>query len=246
MGGSTTPVTDLDSACIEAIQYAIDSGVNVIDTAEMYAAGHTEEIVGQAIRPYERGDLFIITKVWNTHLRHDDLISSARKSLKRLMTDYVDLYLIHWPNSSVPVEETISAMEELVDQGIVRSIGVSNFSVGETMGAMNASGKGICANQIEYNYGRRQAEGDVIPFCEKNNIAVIAYTPIMKGRPTASSVARTLARKYEVNPVQLMLRYTMERSLPIPKSANKKHIDELVEATKIKLTRDDYEMLRRG
>ena len=220
MGGSTTPVTDLDSACIEAIQYAIDSGVNVIDTAEMYAAGHTEEIVGQAIRPYERGDLFIITKVWNTHLRHDDLISSARKSLKRLMTDYVDLYLIHWPNSSVPVEETI--------------------------GAMNASGKGICANQIEYNYGRRQAEGDVIPFCEKNNIAVIAYTPIMKGRPTASSVARTLARKYEVNPVQLMLRYTMERSLPIPKSANKKHIDELVEATKIKLTRDDYEMLRRG
>ena len=246
MGGSTTPTTDGDRACIEAIQYAIDSGINVIDTAEMYASGHTEEIVGRAIQPYERDNLFIITKVWYTHLRHDDLIISARNSLKRLGIDYIDLYLVHWPSSSVPIEETISAMEELVDQGFTRSIGVSNFSVEETADAMNASRKGICANQVEYSYGRRQAEEDVIPFCERNHLAVIAYTPIMKGRPAASDTVLAMAQKYEVNPVQLVLRYAMERSLPIPKSASRKHINELIEAARIKLTREDYEMLRRG
>ncbi len=245
IGGSSSPDLREDRASVEAIRYAIDRGINVIDTAEMYAAGHTEELVGEAIEPYDRKSLFIITKVWNTNLTHNRVLNSARQSLKRLRTQYVDLYLIHWPNPSVPIGETIAAMEELVSTGLARNIGVSNFSVAEMQGAIGAARYAkICANQIKYNYGTRQPETDIIPFCEKNSIEVIAYTPIMKGRAGGYRALKSMAEKYGVNPVQMSLRYVMERSLPIPKSTNATHIDELLEAAKIPLTREDYELLR--
>ena len=244
MGGGQTPEHGHDDKHVEAIRYAIDHGIKVIDTAEMYASGHTEEIVGKAVSSYDRKDIFIISKVWHNHLRHESVVESARKSAARMGTDYIDLYLIHWPNPSVPIKETVSALEELVSSGVVKNIGVSNFDVQQLKEAMEATEHTrICANQIEYNYGTRQAEEELIPFCEENNVDVIAYTPIMKGRTMGHSKLLSMSKKYGVTPVQMSLRYVMEKAYAIPKSSNPAHIDELLEAGKIQLMPDDYREL---
>lgn len=244
MGGRMSPEKGTEQVHVDAIRYAIESGINVIDTAEMYAAGHTEEVVGEAITPFERKDLFIISKVWNTNLHHDSVLKSAEKSLERLGTKYLDLYLIHWPNEDIPVKETISAMEELVSSGMVKNIGVSNFSVRQMEDAISAAKSNrICANQIEYNYGNRSPEKDVIPFCEENDIDVIAYTPLMRGKSSGYRKLEEISKKYNKSTVQMALRYTLERSFPIPKTSNKAHLDQLVEATKINLSEEDYRLL---
>lgn len=244
MGGRMSPEKGDDEVHINAIRYAVDHGVSVIDTAEMYAGGHTEEVVGKAISRYERAKLFVISKVWNTNLQHDSVLKSAEKSLERLGTSYVDLYLIHWPNPEVPVKETISAMEELVSTGMTRNIGVSNFSVSQTREAMEAAGENkISANQIEYNFGKREAEKDVIPFCEENGIDVIAYTPIMRGKTKGYRNIENMARKYKATEVQIALRYIMERAFPIPKTSNPTHLDELLGASSINLSEEDYRSL---
>lgn len=231
---------------IEAIRYAIDKGVNVIDTAEMYAAGHTEEVVGSAISKYKREDLFIISKVMNNNLHHDSVLKSAEKSLERMQTPYMDLYLIHWPNPDIPLKETIPAMEELVSSGMVKNIGVSNFSVPLMKEAMEAAKDNkICANQVEYNYGNRAPEKDVIPFCEENGIDVIAYTPIMKGKTSGYGNLSKIAEKYNSTGVQMALRYVMERAYAIPKTSNKNHLDELLKASEINLSAEDYKLLTR-
>lgn len=244
MGGRQSPEPSDDQRHIGAIRYALDQGINVIDTAEMYAAGHTEEVVGEAISTYDRKGLFIISKVWNDHLHRDSLMESARKSASRMGIDYMDLYLIHWPNPNVPIKESISAMEELVSSGLVKNIGVSNFSVQQLKEAMDATeSSSICANQVEYNYGTRGVEKDLIPFCEDNGVDVIAYTPIMKGRTSDYPKLSGMAGKYRATPVQVSLRYIMERAYAIPKSSNREHIDELIGAGKIKLSQDDYREL---
>jgi diketogulonate reductase-like aldo/keto reductase len=245
IGGRSSPETGNDKGDVEAIRYALDKGINVIDTAEMYASGHTEEIVGRAIKEYDREKLFIITKVWNTHLRYPDLLKSAEQSLKRLGVSYVDLYLIHWPNPSVPIAETISAMEKLVEKGLVRNIGVSNFNVKELQDSMDAAKTcEISANQIEYNYVKREAEVDVIPFCEYNKVDVIAYTPIMKGHIASNSPLKKLGQKYNATPIQIALNYVLKRSYPIPKSSRKNHIDELLGALDFRLSEQDFIELR--
>lgn len=244
MGGKQTPAKDDDHRHIDALKFAIDNGISVIDTAEMYASGHTEEIVGSAIQGYDREELFIISKVWNTNLHHDSVLRSARKSIERMNSSYIDLYLIHWPNPSVPIMETISAMEELVSSGLVRNIGVSNFNVKQTEEAMNATRiSRICANQIEYNYGNRAPEKDVIPFCEKNGIDVIAYTPIMRGLTIGFPVLEQVAARYGASPLQIALRYVGERAFPIPKSSSRDHIQELMAGSRVELSSEDYKLL---
>ncbi len=246
MGGRMSPEKGSEGAHIEAIKYAIDKGVNVIDTAEMYAGGHTEEVVGDAISSYRRDDLFIISKVMPSNLRHDSVLKSAEKSLDRLQTSYLDLYLIHWPNPDIPIKETVSAMEELVSSGLVKNIGVSNFSVPLMKEAIEAAKDNkICANQIEYNYANRDPESDVIPFCEENGIDVIAYTPIMKGRTSGFKNLSRMAEKYNSTGVQMALRYIMERAYAIPKTSNRNHLDELLKASEINLSPEDYRLLTR-
>ena len=245
MGGWQSADKSEDSVCVDAIRYALSRGINVIDTAEMYGGSHTEEIVAKAIEGIPREDIYIISKVWNTNLHHDSLLKSARSSLRRLKTPYLDLYLIHWPNPSVPLRETIGAMEELLKEGLVRSIGVSNFDVEQLSDAMTVSKyTEIAANQVLYNYGARGPEKDIIPFCEKSGVEVISYTPILKGKVSGFSRLNEVAEKYSATAVQMALRYTMERSLPIPKSSSKSHIDALIEGSRIKLRKDDYEFLR--
>ncbi|EQD59762.1 Aldo/keto reductase, partial [mine drainage metagenome] len=164
----------------EAIKYAISNGVNFIDTAEMYG---TEGLVGTAIKGVDRDSLFIATKVSPHNFHYADVIKSCNASLSKLGTSYVDLYQLHWPNHSVPISETMSAMEKLVDEGKVRHIGVSNFSIREMQDAQASMKKyDISSNQVEYSVFVRTIEDEGIPeYCSKNRMAVIAYSPLARG-----------------------------------------------------------------
>jgi diketogulonate reductase-like aldo/keto reductase len=245
-GGFWTPDYSRDSHYVEILKYVINNGINLIDTAEMYGGGHAEELVGKAIKGFDRENIFIITKVWPNHLRYEDVIKSAKESLRRLDTKYIDLYLIHWPNPSIPLNETISAMENLVDQGIVRCIGVSNFDVKLLSEAITLTRKyEIVANEMEYSVNNKSAESDIIPFCEKNNIKVIAYSPLARGNVKNNKILEEIGRKYGKTAIQVALNYLIKRSIPIPKASTKDHVDEILGSLGWSLSDEDYERIRK-
>ncbi len=242
MGGSFEPSTSDDRKYVDAIRYAVGSGINVIDTAEMYGNGHAEEIVSEAIRGIDRDGLFIISKVWPTHLKYDSVIRSCNESVRRLGT-YIDLYLIHWPSHEVPLSETLGAMEKLVDSGQIRNIGVSNFSVGDMEEAFSCMKKyNVSANEIEYNFSNKSAENEIIPWCERNNVNVIAYSPLNKGD---FSKLKHISEKYGILPAKLAIGYAKRRSLPIPKGSSRAHIDEMVDSMHYKIEDEIYNEIKK-
>lgn len=169
---------------VEPLRRGVELGAFLIDTAEIYG---TEEAVGQAIQG-RRERVFVATKVAGNHLAHDAVLRAAEQSLRRMNLDVIDLYQIHWPNRSVPIAETMRAMETLVDRGQVRYIGVSNFSMTELRDAQAAMQRyPIVANQVLYNLNRRDIERDLLPYCQEHQVTVIAYTPLDDGRLAATS-----------------------------------------------------------
>jgi diketogulonate reductase-like aldo/keto reductase len=254
MGGRESPDYRDDERLIEAIRYAVELGMNHIDTAEMYAAGHAEELVGEAVKQFSRDEVFIATKVWPSNLRYEDVIRSCRRSLERLQLKYVDLYMVHWPNPRIPLQETMKAMEKLVEDGLVRYIGVSNFDVELLEEAMNAlKREEIVANQVKYSLEAREVERELIPFCERNGITVTAYTPLGKGRIPAEAASNTpegkilaeMAQRYGKTPVQIALNWVIWRPnvITIPKAARKEHLEENAGAAGWRLTEEDYKRL---
>lgn len=164
---------------------AVDSGINIFDTAEIYSDNRSEIILGEALKGYDKDDFIIITKAAPWNLRHDKLIKAAKSSLKRLGTDYIDLYLVHYPNPFVLLSETFEAMEYLVEKDIVRYIGVSNFPrflVKQTQNVLSSSE--IIANEIEYNLLCRKEEKKTIPYCKKQKISIITHSPLTRGMLT--------------------------------------------------------------
>ena len=171
----------------EPLRRGVELGANLIDTAEMY---RTEDQVGEAIAGI-RERVFVATKVLGSNLRYDAVLRAADKSLRLLGIDKIDLYQIHWPNPSVPIGETMRAMERLVADGVVDHIGVSNFSVEDMQDAQAAlDNNPIVSNQILYNLRRRRAERDVIPYCLENDIMVMAYSPLHEGALVGNSGGR--------------------------------------------------------
>ena len=244
IGGKSTAVYENDEYEIRSIEYAISKGINVIDTAEMYAAGHSEELVGKAIKKFDREKLFIISKAWPNHLKRDDLIKSARESIKRLDIDYLDLYLIHWPSDSVPLEESLNAMLFLKDNGLTRNIGVSNFGPVLLQESLEITGKtNILADEIEYNYGNQKEAKSTISFCQKHGIKIIAYSPLSKGNIPRDKSISNIAKKHGVSEAQVILRFLMEDSLPIPKASNEAHIDDIAESVKLYLDQNEIDEL---
>ena len=163
---------------VEPLQTGIGMGSSLIDTAEMY---RTEDVVGQVIAS-RREEVFLATKVSGSHLRRDQVLRAADASLRLLNTDYIDLYQIHWPNRGVPIAETMGAMESLVDSGLIRYIGVSNFRLGELQEAQNAmSHHPVVSNQVLYSLKDREIERDLLPYCQEQGITIIAYTPLADG-----------------------------------------------------------------
>ena len=210
----------------EPLRKGIELGANLIDAAEMY---RNEDAVGEAIKGL-RDQVFLATKVLSSHLRYDEVLRAAENSLRLLDDDVIDLYQIHSPNSGVPIAETMRAMEELVDRGIVRYIGVSNFSVAQLRAAQQAMTKyPVVSNQVLYNLKRRQIERDLIPYCVDNKITVIAYTPLADGSLSGrsrilpdkrSAVLEQVAQEVGKTPAQVALNWCLSRPnvIVIPKS----------------------------
>lgn len=188
---------------VEAIMRAHELGVNFIDTAEIYGGGLSEVIVGRAVKEF-RDEVVIATKVWVTHLTYDGVIKACERSLSRLGTDVIDLYQVHWPNPLIPLSSTMRAMERLVELGKVRAIGVSNFSVTRLRKAQECLRREeIVTNQVKYNLVERGIERGLLPYCEREKITIIAYSPLAQGFLTAkyssSNAPRDLVRR--INPL---------------------------------------------
>lgn len=176
-----------DDLIIKAIIKAYGLGVNLIDTAEAYGNGHSEEVVGRAIKEIGRDNLVIATKVHGGHLRYDDVLKAAEGSLRRLGISEIDLYQVHWPDpwNQIPLKHTMRAMEKLYKDGKIRAIGVSNFAVRDLEEAGRyLSDTQIVSNQVKYNMLERQIEEEVIPYCRKEEITIIAYSPLAQGALT--------------------------------------------------------------
>lgn len=247
IGGTYSSDNYHDKENIEALRYGIELGMTHIDTAEMYGAGHSEEVVGEAIEPFDRERIFITTKVHPNHLRRNDLIEAAKASLKRLKTDYIDLYLIHWHNPAVPLKETMQAMEFLVKEGITRFIGVSNFDVKLCKEAQSYLSEKIVANQVEFSLTEKEPEKELLPFCQKEKIMLIAYSPLGRGLLANKRIPllEELSQKYNKTPAQIALNWLIskEQVIAIPKAANIKHLEENARAVGWKLSKEDMKRL---
>ena len=243
-----------DTEGIAAISKALEFGYTHIDTAEMYGAGHSEELVGVAINDFDRGSLFITTKVLPQHLRYDDCIKAAEGSLRRLQTDYIDLYLIHIPNPEIPIKETMMAMGTLVRQEKIRFIGVSNFSVEQLKEAQKYAENKIVNNQIEYNLLTRHSgmynvniESEIIPFCQENDIIITAWKPLVKGRlfREKNKLLEEISKDYNKTLAQIAINWLINKKniITIPKSTSIEHLKENLGALGWKLCTEDMRRL---
>ncbi|MBO3757599.1 MAG: aldo/keto reductase [Thermoproteota archaeon] len=192
-GGKAWGADVEDENILKAIKRAYELGINFIDTAEAYGNGHSEEVVGEAIKEIGRENLVIATKVHGAHLRYNELLKAAEHSLRRLGVKEIDLYQVHWPDpwEQIPLKHTMKAMDQLYKEGKIRAIGVSNFAVRDLEEARKyLSATDIVSNQVRYNMLQREIEEEVLPYCKKENITVIAWSPIAQG---------ALTGKYDIN-----------------------------------------------
>ncbi|HYA56559.1 MAG TPA: aldo/keto reductase [Nitrososphaerales archaeon] len=229
---------------ISSLQRGVELGMNLIDTAERYSSGRSEALVGEAVKEC-RDDVFIATKVAPPNLHHDAVIRACRDSVRRLGVSYVDLYQIHWPDPGVPINETMSAMEKLVNDGLVRYIGVSNFSVSETDDARATLAKNeIVSNQVEYALTNRSVETDILPYCVREKITLVAYSPLAHGR-IARAIPGDIVRKYDVTPAQAMLNWVTrnEQVVAIPKAGDIKHQEENASSIAVRFSAADYQRM---
>lgn len=229
---------------IEAIKTGLIGGMNLIDTAELYSS---EPLVAEAIKEFNREEIFISTKVWPSHLRRDKFFKALEGSLRRLNTKYVDLYLIHFPNKKVPISETMKAMEEAIEQGKVLFIGLSNFNLKQIEEARNTlSRHDITAVQLEYSLLKRDVEKDILPYCQKEGIAFMAYYPLGHGRLAKEKKKfEEISTKYGKAPSQIALRWLADKPyvFPIPRASNPIHVQENLEASGWRLDDEDIKLL---
>ncbi|MGC8660944.1 MAG: aldo/keto reductase [Nitrososphaeria archaeon] len=242
MGGKTYPDSSRDHEMIKAIMFAISNGLSLLDTAEFYAQGHTEELVGKALKQVEREKVFVISKVWYTHLERDQVLRSAESSLKRLNLSYIDLYLIHWPNESVPLREPLSAMQKLIDDGKIRYAGVSNFDIELLKKAREEIPRSdLVADEVRYSLLYREPEKRLLPYCKREHLAFIAYTPLEKGLVSKDSFLSEIGKKYNKTATQIALNWlSYNDTIPIPKSEKIDHIKENAGAMGWKLSKEDF------
>jgi len=244
IGGFMESDTSQDQEAIQSIKEAIELGYFHIDTAELYGAGHSEELIGIAIKDLDRSKLIITSKVFKTNLKYDDVIAACKTSLEKLQTNYIDIYLIHAPNPEVPLEETMKALDYLVEQKLVKYIGVSNFSVAQMEEAQKYSTNKIIANQIPYNLATRNVnltrntdrvggcinmESEIIPYCQKNNILIMAYRPLERGfLLEPNQLLDQLQEKYSKTKAQIAINWLISKPnmVVIPKSTNPEHLKE--------------------
>lgn len=245
---------------IKTLQLGIELGMNHIDTAEMYGNGRAEELVGQAIAAGNREEVFLASKVLPSNASYERTIKSCKQSLKRLKVDYLDLYLLHWPSSSHTIGETMNAMEKLVSDGLVRYIGVSNFGVEELKEAEKAlRNERLACNQVLHHLGYRGIEKSILPYCTKQEIAVVGYSPFGHNDSLFSSSSQSnnkrrllgeIAKRHGKTPRQVALNFLTGRHptniFTIPKTSNPEHARENSESVGWNLAEDEIASINKA
>ena len=228
---------------VAALQAGMDLGMTLIDTAEMYANGGAEAVVGEAIRR-RRDEVFLVSKVLPNNASRRGTVEACERSLKRMGVDVIDLYLLHWPGS-YPLGETISAFESLIAAGKIGAWGVSNFDVREMEALMQAGGETCQTNQILYNLSRRGTEWDLLDWCAGRGMPVMAYSPLEQGRLAGEPALAEIARRHGCSEMQVALAWTLRRDriLAIPKASDIGHVEQNRAAADLKLEDADLELL---
>jgi diketogulonate reductase-like aldo/keto reductase len=245
-GGTLSADTTRDKEAVEAIRTAIDLGYTHLDTAEMYGKGHTEELVGAAIKGYDRLDLFISSKVWHVTMRYEDTLAALEGSLRRLGTEYLDLYMIHRPNHDIPLDETFRAMNQVVEQGKVRYLGVSNFNLEQMKLAQSFSQTPLVTNQVQYHLHNRQyAKNGVLDHCRQSGMLLTAYSPFDRGHLVKDATVQRIAEKCGYTPAQLALYWLIVQPgvIALPMSTRREHLEENLGALEIELSQEDLQVL---
>lgn len=249
MGGRWQSDTSKDAADIKAIESAIQLGVTHIDTAESYGNGHAEELLGEALKNADRKNLIIATKVSASNQSYDGLKHSFEASLKRIGTDYIDLYLLHrYPEPGISISETMKAMDELVEQGLVKSIGVCNMTPNRFREAQKHTKNKLVCNQVHYNLQYREIEGTgVLEFCQQNDVMVVAWRPVQKGILPQSDLIAELAKKYSKTPIQIAINWliSQENVVTISKTSSIEHLNENLGAVGWSLEIEEIERIRK-
>jgi len=248
LGGDSSPDPKLDAVSLDALRTALEVGYTHFDTAEGYAAGHSEELVGRAVRETnaKREDLFITTKVSPEHLQYEQVFTSCENSLRRLNMDTIDLYLIHWPRIGMKLEETFRALNQLVRDGKVRHLGVSNFKLKLLKQAQSFSETPILTDQVPYRLpDKSYVENGVLEYCQQNDILLTAYSPVKFRNLPVNQTVRAIADAHSATPFQIALAWLIvqPRVITIPMSLNPQHIRENFEAVNIELTKEEFKTL---
>ena len=229
---------------LAALRLGLDLGLVLIDTAEMYADGATEELVGEAIHG-RRDEVFLVSKVLPEHATRRGTILACERSLKRLGTDRLDLYLLHW-RGGVPLQETLDAFHSLQHNGLIRYWGVSNFDLPDLEELVSLPyGADVTTDQVLYNLNRRGIEYDLLPWCSRRRLPVMAYSPIDEGRLTNNTVLQAVAAGHAATSAQVALAWVLRQPnvIAIPKSGDPDHVVENRAALDLHLTKDDLARL---
>ena len=238
---------------IAAIRAGLDAGLSVIDTAEMYGNGRSEELVGEAIKPYPRAKIFLISKVLPQNASAKRMRQSLQNSLQRLQTDYLDLYLYHW-RGMVPLSETVSELQALQNEGLIRSWGVSNFDLDDMQELWQLpEGQNCVVNEDLYNLETRGIEYSLLPWQREHHVPLIAYSPLGRGPKMGSTMMKNeavlqVAEKHQASAYQILLAWVMQQPdvLAIPKSSSSKHLLSNLKALDIELTPEDLQILEKA
>ncbi len=248
IGLGTWNMESAPKASVDALRKGIEAGANHIDTAEMYGDGKVEEIVAEAVSGI-RKNIFIISKVLPSNATYAGTIEACERSLRRLKTDYLDGYLLHWRQKNTRIEEAFKAFEKLKEQGKIRQWGVSNFSASDMEESIKIMGKGkIIWNQVLYHPEERAIEFDLIPWCKQNGVTVVAYSPFGQGKIAKHPDLSKIANGHGAAPAQIILSYLTRDPavIAIPKSSDAKRTQENVQAMRIKLSKEEIEVLDRA
>jgi diketogulonate reductase-like aldo/keto reductase len=248
IGGETSPDPSADSASMTALRSALEVGYIHFDTAEYYASGHAEELLGRAVRETKtkREDLFITSKVSPEHLAYDQVLKSCEKSLRCLGMDYIDLYLIHWPRLGMNLEEAFRALNKLVRDGKVKHLGVSNFKLKLLQQSQAYSETPIITDQVPYSLpDHSYVENGVIEYCQQNDILVTAYSPLKFRSIRVNKTLGEVAKAHAATPFQIALAWLIAQSrvITIPMSFKPARIKENFDAADIELSVDEIHRL---
>jgi diketogulonate reductase-like aldo/keto reductase len=249
IGGDSYPDPSLDSNSMTALRSALETGYTHFDTAEAYASGHSEELLGRAIRETNtpREKIFITTKISPEHLGYDDVFRSCENSLRRINVEHVDLYLIHWPpRASTQLDEAFRALNQLVRDGKIKHLGVSNFNQKLLRQAQSLSETPILTDQVPYRLpDRTYVENDVLEYCQQNDILLTAYSPVKFRNLPVNKTVRAIAEAHSATPFQIALAWLVAqpRVITIPMSFNPQHIQENFEAADIELSEEEFRTL---